>query len=90
MKGNKMIRYRIYTEDVNGTADIVKNYFHSFTMYRTAGCFKDHDENSLVIELLLDDIHWLNYIKRVCRDIKLSNHQEEVMLTWDEIEYEMI
>ena len=80
--------YRIFTENKNHKAleKLVGEYFDGFTLIKSQGFWRLQKENSLIIEVITEDTQ--SKLEMLCRDIKLLNRQESVIL--QKIQNEMI
>ena len=77
-----MIRYRIYTENVNYEETLILAKSHlgdAFTVFHAVGFYDGKEEKSLVFEVLLatesdEPMHFAYYVKK-------QNKQESVFVT---------
>jgi len=85
-----MIRYRIYTEDVNRDriVEIVRKYFDSFTLFFGRGYWKGGSENSLVIEIIAEKAAM--DVRSICAEINRVNKQECCMVTREKVGAKLI
>jgi hypothetical protein len=79
-----MIRYRLYTEDIEGTKNIIDNYFKGYTIYKGIGVWKGKQEVNLTIEIIVS-LHELVKIRGLVNEIKRINKQEAVLFTSEEV-----
>jgi hypothetical protein len=77
-----MTRYRIYTEDKNRPyiSKLLLQQVPGFTMFPALGYWEETRENSLVIEIL-DDNLTLETVQELAKLIKKYNNQEAVLVT---------
>jgi len=78
-----MTLLKIYTEDIKREKllKLVSRYFQGFTMYKTTGYWKGLSEKSLCFEIIPDSLfNYHEQVKRLCKDIKIMNSQESVMV----------
>ena len=78
-----MTLLKIYTEDVKREKllKLVSRYFQGFTMYKTTGYWKGLAEKSLCFEIIPESLfNYRDEVKRLCKDIKIMNSQESVMV----------
>lgn len=89
---NKMVCYRIYTEDKN-TLDIktvVSEMFSSYSLTPCVGIWKGTEEYSLIVEILSDEPQGLLYAEIVANGIKVTNAQDSVLLSWHNVEAKLL
>lgn len=92
IKGDKMIKYSIYTENKNikkikkllNNQPIIKGY----TIINTLGNWQGIQEKSIIIIIMLPEKNPL--IKHLCNKIKYLNNQESVLLTEEKIKGNLI
>ena len=76
--------YRLYTEDKNRKEieKIVSKYFDGFTVFTAKGYWEGKSENSLVIEILIEQHFFGEHliIYEICKEIKALNDQESVLV----------
>ena len=72
--------YRIFTEDKNQDQieSLVSKYFEGYTLYKAAGYWRLQREDSLIIEIVADDID--ARISALAGDIKKVNKQDAVLI----------
>jgi hypothetical protein len=81
--------YRIYTENVNESLvlDEVDCLFPGYTVYHAVGCWKGTEEESLIIELILDaSLENKALVNCLADSIKKLNAQESVLITTQDVE----
>ncbi|MBW1931439.1 MAG: hypothetical protein JRI56_00130 [Deltaproteobacteria bacterium] len=85
-----MVRYRIYTEDVNRDriVEIVRKYFDSFTLFSATGYWKSGEEDSLVIEIIVEK--GAMDVRSICMEINKTNGQECCMVTREKVGAKLI
>jgi len=83
------IRYRIYTEDIQGTEDIAAQHFSAFTIMKTRGYFRGEPEHSIIIEIVgcVADRPLVNKVARIIRE---KNEQRLVLVTSDNVDLNLI
>jgi hypothetical protein len=87
-----MVLYRLYTEDIKGTENLVSWGFEGFTLIKAQGYWKGKVENSLVIEILVDTQNDEADAKvfALADRIKACNKQESVLVTAQIIEAKFV
>ena len=81
-----MKRYRIYTEDIKGTEDIVKDFFDSFTIISAIGVWQDGVEKAVIIEIITEESEaYYKDIVDLAKQIKKKNKQQGVLYTSEEV-----
>lgn len=78
-----MISYKIYTENknINSIRQIVKSYFpQGATLYEAQGIFENNVEDSLVIEVIVDQSREADIVT-LAKDIKFFNKQRAIKVT---------
>jgi len=85
-----MVRYRIYTEDVNRdkVVGIVRRYFDSFTLFSATGYWKSGEEDSLVIEIIAE--RGAMDVRSICMEINRVNKQECCLVTREKVGAKLI
>jgi len=80
--------YRIYTEEVPGTVELVSRYLNNFTVFRGTGYYQSSQENSIIIEHIGQDM--LGVIHEIAREIARVNNQQAVLVSSQPISAELI
>jgi len=83
------IRYRIYTEDIQGTEDIIAQHFGAFTVIPTRGYFGGEPEHSIIIEIV-GYVADRPLVNRVARIIAEENEQRLVLVTSDNVDLNLV
>ena len=92
------LKARIYTEarDVENIKALVGVAFDGFTIFDATGVWKGQEEQSVVIEILclesFDSLQesFRRRVRATAKSIKKVNQQEAVLVTFEEIEGELI
>ncbi len=87
-----MTRARIHTEDCGDAVEIARIHFDCFAVFRGEGYWKGKKENALVIEVL--DLHndtreFRNVCENCADEIKRSNGQDAILLTFETLQGEL-
>ena len=88
-----MIRYRLYTEDINRDTEIIPildSHFEGYTIIPAFGVWQGIAEKSVVIEYITDNSYSDLKVRQVCERIKERNNQQAVLYTREEIETVLI
>ena len=87
-----MKRYRLYTENKNASEveQEVSKYFKSFNVSYPTGFWKGERENSLVIEVINDGVNTFSGLGIIATWIKIHNKQQNVLITTENIEADLI
>ena len=73
--------YRIYTEDRENLPSLANAYFAGYSLYKGVGYWRGQEEKSAVIEVVTDDSkEEANAVECLARSIRLTNHQESVLV----------
>lgn len=86
-----MIEYNIFTEKINFDV-IVKlcnAYFTGYTVIDTIGYWKGKQEASIIIKII-DNLQAYNTVKKLALQIKKANNQEAVLLTYKQINSDIL
>lgn len=78
---NETTVYRLYTEDIPGTLDIVARYFGAYTAYIAVGSYEGIAETARIIEVIGTRAD-LQTIVHLAGDIRERNKQSSVLITW--------
>lgn len=78
------VRYRIYTEDRRGLSTLVARYFDGATILQGLGLWCGETEGSAVIEILGTRADLQNIV-HLAGDIRFTNEQSSVIVTWEPI-----
>lgn len=84
-----MKRVRIYTEDKNilNLTKIIRRYFGGYTIFKTIGTCNYTAEMSICIEIIEScEIDLEQVIVSICKEIKVSNNQESVLYTIENVQ----
>ena len=85
-----MIKYRIYTEDINrnDVLCLLNRYFQGYTILSASGVWLGVSEASIVIEYITESEN-IDYtdlkIQQVCNEIKILNKQQDILYTREDI-----
>jgi hypothetical protein len=80
---SSVVTYRIYTEDRLNLVELVSRYFDGATLYYTRGLWRGEVESGAVIEILGTPAD-LQKIMFLAGDIKHTNAQQSVLVSWSE------
>ena len=84
----KLIKYNIYTEDINrkGILDLLNNAYviKGYNLQELTGYWQGKTEKSLKIEII-SDITFFDTVSGLAYDIKILNRQEAILLTQENI-----
>lgn len=83
--------YRIYTEDKNRDKieKAANHMLGDYTLIQGMGYWKGSKENTIIIEQISRS-DWAAPMTFLAKAIKELNHQEAVLLTWQEIDSRLI
>lgn len=79
--------FRIYTERFDNLAALAAKRFDSFTVLDAVGYWQGQAEKSAVIEVSTDN---RAIVRELAEDIKVTNHQQAVLITETAITQELI
>ena len=91
--GDNVVRYRIYTEDINRDTNIIpilNSYFEGYTIIPAFGMWQGVSEASIVIEYITDHEYLDLKVKQVCDTIKHKNKQQSILYTREDIKSVLI
>jgi uncharacterized membrane-anchored protein YitT (DUF2179 family) len=88
-----MICFRIYTENKNLSQikKLIREYFHSITIYVAGGAYDSKFEKSVIIEVVEHgDVSSRAQIVRFADELKKLNAQQSVLITYHEVGVEIV
>jgi len=91
--GDSVVRYRIYTEDINRDTNIIpilNSYFEGYTIIPAFGMWQGVSEASIVIEYITDHEYSDLKVRQVCDTIKHKNKQQSILYTREDIKSVLI